>query len=687
MLGSGGFGVTYLARDEKLDKLFAIKEYFPSDFAYRNGATVRAREPREDDFSWGKARFVEEARILARFAHPNIVDVVQIFDAHNTAYIVEEYLGERSLKKWLDDIDGPPTQEELDLLLEPLLNALEVIHRNDVLHRDIAPDNICIRDDGSPVLFDFGSAREAVAQRTRTVSAVVKPGYSPPELYSTRGKDQGPWSDIYGLAATLYYAVTETKPEEATERVLADDYVSARKTAKGSYRDSFLDAIDRGLQLAPSQRPQSIGEWRSALLGKDVVQKVLEQVEPVRNGDGTATDETPQVNVESRATTRSDGQIPADIAAGAKGRRIQRNSLGYALLAGSFIIIATTIALMQFEESVRRIALPHSNVAGSQNSFDEARQQSLVEEGKYLSARGYVGRLRDYLNTCRYCGHRSDARSEIASLEQTQQMREIPTQTLCQNALDVSKADWDQSASYQEYVAEAKARGLNVDGCRGVLGMLSRTDELKTPNPSTVQFNITNNTTGPVGVAFYDGGGNRFFPPEGRYYSLDGKGVRTYSMECSTGQKVCFGSWKGNGGLNSFWGVGVKGKESCSKCCVTCPTAGAVSYTINDSDARRPNPTLTWTITNNTHQSISIAFYSEKRRGHGWPDWNRNWSLHGGQNSFTLSCRVGEKICFGAWRSGNINGVDWGVGPRHRHGCQRCCAVCNGDSAFATLND
>ncbi|UYO51047.1 serine/threonine protein kinase [Rhodopseudomonas palustris] len=246
VLGSGGFGVTYLAVDEQLGRKFAIKEYFPAEFAVRDDRTIHARESKGDDFLWGKERFVEEARTLARFDHPNIVKAVRIFDANNTSYMVQEYQTGRDLRSWAASLESPPTQTELDLLISPLLDALSLVHRNKVLHRDISPDNIYIRDDGTPVLLDFGSARQAVAQRTETVSAMVKSGYSPPEQYSTKAKSQGPWSDIYSFAATVYSIVSGSPPEPATERLMEDGYVPLRSVAKGSYRRTFMDAIDWG---------------------------------------------------------------------------------------------------------------------------------------------------------------------------------------------------------------------------------------------------------------------------------------------------------------------------------------------------------------------------------------------------------------------------------------------------------
>ena len=266
VLGSGGFGITYLVIDEQLQKHFALKEYFPSDFVIRKGNKVTAKTSSIDDFHWGLERFLEEARVLARFNHPNIVGVNQIFEANGTAYIVLEYQSGRSLKDWLSSIDDRPTQEELDQIAIPLLDALDTLHRNNILHRDIAPDNIYIRDDGSPVLLDFGSAREAIAARTKTVTAIYKEGFTPIEQYSTKGSGQGPWTDIYSVAATLYLLVSGEKPPEATDRIINDEIIPATRLNNGNYRHQFLEAIDWALKIQPKERPQSINEWRLKLI-------------------------------------------------------------------------------------------------------------------------------------------------------------------------------------------------------------------------------------------------------------------------------------------------------------------------------------------------------------------------------------------------------------------------------------
>src|SRR5688572_7751606 len=207
VLGTGGFGITYLADEAALGRRVTIKVYFPAEFAARRkqGAAPRSNDVTEE-YQWGHDRFIEEAQTLARFDHPNIVRVHRYFRANNTAYMVLHFEEGGSFRAWLKDLKRAPQQAELDKMIAPLLDALEIIHDTDFLHRDIAPDNIMVRKDGSPVLIDFGSARGA--SRSRTVSALVKPGYSPYEQYATTGANQGPWTDIYALGATLYHAVT-----------------------------------------------------------------------------------------------------------------------------------------------------------------------------------------------------------------------------------------------------------------------------------------------------------------------------------------------------------------------------------------------------------------------------------------------------------------------------------------------
>lgn len=278
VLGAGGFGITYLADEFALARMVTIKEYFPADFAARDGKTSAAPRSKDStgDYQWGLDRFIEEAQILAQFTHPNIVRVYRYFKANNTAYMVLHFEEGESFKSWLKGLGRAPRQSELDPLMAALLDALATVHAADFLHRDIAPDNIIIRNDGSPVLIDFGSARGELAGHSKTVSALVKPGYSPYEQYAETSRQQGPWTDIYALSATLYTAICGRRPPDAPSRMVADEYVPVSEAAKGAYRKRFLRAIDRGLRLAIDDRPQSIAEWRGELLGPDTPSKTPE---------------------------------------------------------------------------------------------------------------------------------------------------------------------------------------------------------------------------------------------------------------------------------------------------------------------------------------------------------------------------------------------------------------------------
>lgn len=305
VLGAGGFGITYLAEHEALGKQYAIKEYFPHSFSVRQGTSVRPTSASDGTYKWGLERFVTEARALAKFKHPAIVDVNSIFEANGTAYIVLGYEAGADMSAWLKQLGRMPTQEELDRLLVPLLSALEEIHRHNMMHRDISPDNLLIRDDGRPVLIDFGSARESIRGRARALSAIVKHGYSPPEQYSSRPELQGAWTDIYALSATLYRTISGKLPPDATERIVRDDLQPLARVAKGAYRPGFLDAIDRGLRMKVEERPQSIVEWREMLFRSEPVRQ------PVASGSARVSDVAAGAKATSSAVPKSTRAQPA----------------------------------------------------------------------------------------------------------------------------------------------------------------------------------------------------------------------------------------------------------------------------------------------------------------------------------------------------------------------------------------
>lgn len=266
VLGAGGFGITYRARDVKLEIDVAIKEYFPRDFASRANTTRTVRPRTRTDaeqFEWGLTQFIEEARRLARLQHPNIVRCMRYFEENDTGYFVMTFEEGDTLERYFPK---PPRQDELDRILTPLLDALEALHAAGIYHRDISPDNILIRHDDTPVLIDFGASRQSLARRTQTMAAIVKPGYSPIEQYDRETRQQGAWSDIYALGATLYSVIAGGPPPDALARVRSDSYVPAREAARGAYRSGFLDAIDWAVEVDPDHRPVTIREWRRKLL-------------------------------------------------------------------------------------------------------------------------------------------------------------------------------------------------------------------------------------------------------------------------------------------------------------------------------------------------------------------------------------------------------------------------------------
>ena len=281
VLGHGGFGITYLGWNVTLDIPVAIKEYFPADLATRerNLSVVPQTDQAAPDFQWGLERFLDEARILARIQHPAIVRIHHFFEAHRTAYIAMDYVEGESLSAHLKR-KGKLSESELKGLLEPLLGALEVVHGAEFLHRDIKPANIILRaKDGSPVLLDFGAARQAMGARSRSVTSIVTPGFAPIEQYSTRAS-QGAWTDIYALGGVCYRALTGEVPFDATDRMRNDPLVPVAERCAGEASPEFLGAIDAALGVDAQDRPQSIAEWREVLRG------VEQEAPPSKPGRG-----------------------------------------------------------------------------------------------------------------------------------------------------------------------------------------------------------------------------------------------------------------------------------------------------------------------------------------------------------------------------------------------------------------
>ena len=289
VLGSGGFGITYYAWDTHLDKAVAIKEYLPNEFAVRYEDTTVAPKSSSDaaTYEWGLRRFLEEAQVLAGFDHPNINKVYRRLEAHGTAYMVLEYLPGESLSARLKRT-GRLLPEEVWRLFNDILSGLSEVHRQGYVHRDIKPGNIMFREDGGAVLLDFGAARQAVGQRSRSITSILTPFYAPIEQYDQKGDDVGPWSDFYALGVVAYRCVTGVGEGELLDAVararvvsrgeLEQDLRPVVALAEGGYDRRLLEAIDWCMRVDERKRPRGVVDLEAALAGG--VSKVEEEPKP-----------------------------------------------------------------------------------------------------------------------------------------------------------------------------------------------------------------------------------------------------------------------------------------------------------------------------------------------------------------------------------------------------------------------
>jgi hypothetical protein len=268
-VGDGGFSIVYLAWDHSLERQVALKEYMPSSLASRRGGTrVFPRSERHrDTFDVGLKSFINEGKLLAQFDHPSLVKVYRFWEAHGTAYMVMPYYEGLTLKDTVRAMSQPPDEAWLRGLLDPLMAALSVIHQAQCFHRDIAPDNVMLlAGSGKPLLLDFGAARRVIGDKTQALTVILKPGYAPVEQYAEDSTmRQGAWTDVYALAAVIYWAVTGKTPPASMGRVLNDSYVPLAQCAAGRYSARFLAAVDRALVVLPERRTPSIERLREEL--------------------------------------------------------------------------------------------------------------------------------------------------------------------------------------------------------------------------------------------------------------------------------------------------------------------------------------------------------------------------------------------------------------------------------------
>ena len=393
LVGEGGFGIVYLARDTRLDRVVALKEYMPTNLAQRGSdrsVAVRSERHRET-FVLGLRSFVNEAKLLASFDHPSLVKVYRFWEENGTAYMVMPFYEGPTLRQKLTELGQPPDEAWLRALLAPMIDALELIHNDHCWHRDIAPDNILLLAPQKtqagpgpqlrPLLLDFGAARRVIGDVTHNLTVILKPGYAPLEQYAeSETMRQGPWTDVYALCAVLYCAVTGRAPVPSVSRVLSDEMVSASQAGAGRYSQAFLAAIDAGLAVRPDARPQSMAALRERFdLGPARTprnsavahnaapaegQSVPAGSAPRRAAAATAADNG------APATSRSSGQTRAS--GDAHGREGDAGTPKWPIIAACFVVLVAAAAA--FGWWLQRSTAPRSSAPPSAQPTPQVAQ-------------------------------------------------------------------------------------------------------------------------------------------------------------------------------------------------------------------------------------------------------------------------------------------------------------------------
>ena len=270
VVGVGGFGIVYLAQDHSLERQVALKEYMPAALAARgNGSQITVRSAAfAETYAVGLRSFVNEARLLARFDHPSLVKVYRFWEDNGTAYMVMPFLRGMTLRDARRGMARAPDEAWIRSVIDPLLGALEALHREGVYHRDIAPDNILLPPEGPPILLDFGAARHVISDRTQSLTAILKPSYAPIEQYADMtAMRQGPWTDIYALGAVMHFLLFGAPPPPATARAVQPDAEPIAQRTVPGVSARFLAVVGWTLGVRPLERPQNIAALREALSG------------------------------------------------------------------------------------------------------------------------------------------------------------------------------------------------------------------------------------------------------------------------------------------------------------------------------------------------------------------------------------------------------------------------------------
>jgi hypothetical protein len=457
LLGYGGFGITYLATDTLLEESVAIKEYLPNDLAVRTqNSSVRAKTDGEQpDFQEGLKSFLEEARLLARFRHPNIVHVRRFFEYHGTGYIVTEYIRGGTLSANLNH--GKVSAEVLRGILDGVLSGLEQVHDRAILHRDLKPNNIILRENGQPVLIDFGAARDFRSRHSRSITAIATHGYSPPEQYGVGGQ-QGPWTDFYALGAIAYRAVTGEAPPDSLRRLRNDPLVPAKIAAPHIHDAALLDTIDWMLQLDEAKRPASVQEVRDALANRRAAASTPGSEETAVSAANAA-----QATVEGAPTARrSRTRLLALVAVSAAVtiglgifayQGLKTDATQSTVAANEKTLVAAKFDGAALEKFLEACAADQC-AATLRTQAQERLRLVKAEEDAFRRAYQNEEKLADYSNSCTACVFRADAQAQIKQIKATREDEE--RQRVAQE--EARKKEAARILAEQQKAAAEKAR-------------------------------------------------------------------------------------------------------------------------------------------------------------------------------------------------------------------------------------
>ncbi len=304
VLGQGGFGITYEAKDHKTGEKVAVKEYFPDAMATRQQTTVMPfTGERGENYNYGKECFLQEAETLAKFiGNENIIRIRSYFEENGTAYFVMDFIEGTSFDHYIREHGGKLAFEETLKILIPIMDALGIVHSSGIIHRDVTPDNIYLTKDGTVKLLDFGAARYSLGDQSRSLDVILKHGFAPKEQYTRRGK-QGPFTDIYALGATFYFALTGKRPPDSVERMDEDELIPPSNLGVKLSREEE-QALLTALNVQPQDRFQSMDAFKNALLQR-TGQTTEEEIRPAETSAAQPASKTPLIPKELTASLNS----------------------------------------------------------------------------------------------------------------------------------------------------------------------------------------------------------------------------------------------------------------------------------------------------------------------------------------------------------------------------------------------